>query len=575
VTKRGLLIASAVAAAIMIAMVFANAHIRSHRKVYFVNGLPEIENMMIDGRDKVTLRPNRWQELVLAEGTHTAAVTSPIKKTVSFEIKSRSYFSRWFDSPVWIINPDASACLLYQEVTYSQNPTPPRERILFGRESYSLAEVSHPFISLPDSVKVSSKSEERTLQHVEAVTQPLEAFYYLRDNGQVTEAIQLAEIRLGRDAGDEELLHAYLQELKTQTLAERGRKFLESGVAARPVRIGWHRAYQDLSRRGQKSELLALYESFLKNEPTNSTLLYLRGRIENNPAISSEFYRKAIEIDPQNAFAYYALAYKSWNAGDWMTAKPLLARATELRPEDASFWKTYNVSRMATGDFDMLEKDLRDRLVKNPLDFLSAVQLLEVFAAKLRTADAEMLIATTIARGKKSESGNAAALDTFLRSHFLYASGQFAELEKLSARDRTSAGPPRLRTALVEQGKVAEAAEVQPAEEDPLRLLSFSLAFRLAGNAEKAKEFLDLARKGLEESPSDFKIAGELLASAQAPADDEIAALSMMPQSKALIAAVLRLQHPAQADRFKRMARNLNVERVYPYHLIQRSLAVE
>lgn len=247
-TKRGLLIGGGAAALIVVLMAIGNAHIRTHRKVFIVNGLADTENITLDGDKKFSLRPNRTQEEVLSEGKHTVSITSPITKTVNFEVKAKSYFSRWSGNPIWIVNPDATACLLYQEATYSQNPQPPRDYVLIGSEIYFLPEVSHPFISLPATVTVDSRAGSKTLQHVEAVARPVEAFYQILNNGKMSDAMQMAEVRLRITPGDEELLHAYVGSLKTEKYADRATKALESGLALRPVQVEWHRAYQSTLR---------------------------------------------------------------------------------------------------------------------------------------------------------------------------------------------------------------------------------------------------------------------------------------------------------------------------------------
>jgi hypothetical protein len=138
-------------------------------------------------------------------------------------------------------------------------------------------------------------------------------------------------------------------------------------------------------------------------------------------------------------------------------------------------------------------------------------------------------------------------------------------------------GRSQLFHALLEQGKIPEAEKVHAMEgrdeQGTLELLTFSLGSRLAGDAARAKRSLDLALKGLQEGPPDYKAAGELLASGDAPTEAQVSALSIPPQSKAILAAVLRFQHPEQSARFAEIARRLNVERVFPYHLIQRSVA--
>jgi tetratricopeptide (TPR) repeat protein len=578
VTRRGMLIAGGLAVAIGVITVLANAHTSSHRAVFFINGLAEVETLLVDGEKKLTLRPNRWQELTLPEGPHTVVVSAPIKKTVNFDVKAKSYFSRWFDKPLWVVNPDGGACLLYREATYAQNPQPPRDKILYGRESYFLPEVSHPFETLPESVTVDSGSKEKFLQHVEEVSS-IEAFFRLRRDNHMTDALAMAEARLRVVPGDEELLHAYLTELKTEKDVERSRTLLASGLTFRPVQIEWHRAYQDLSKREHRQELLARYDLLLENDSRNSALLYLRGRLEASNAKASEFYNKAIAMDSRNAFAYYALAYRFWNGGDWLQAKPLLKQAAEIRPDDQSFRKIYNLSRIGSGEIESLEKDLRDRLAKNPLDFLSSIQLLEILASQSRPSEAESLIASVVANARKREPRNVESLQTFLRRHFLYASGRFAELEKLCSMDPSPTGRTHLVHALLEQGKITEAEKLQPSDatrgQDPFELLSFSLASRLAGDISRSNESFDLALKELRAGLADFEAAADLLASEHAPTEAQIIDLPLPAQSKALVAALLRFRYPDQRARFSQLVRTLNLERVYPYHLIQRSAVSE
>src|SRR5204863_4800194 len=123
----------------------------------------------------------------------------------------------------------------------------------------------------------------------------------------------------------EELLHAYLRELRSEKEVSRAEAMLKDGLRVRPVQITWHRTYQDVYQRrsgkadlthDSKAELISLYDSFLMKEPENSGLVYLRGRLCTNPEEGAAMFNQAIKLDPKNAYAHYALGYKFWSAGD-------------------------------------------------------------------------------------------------------------------------------------------------------------------------------------------------------------------------------------------------------------------
>jgi tetratricopeptide (TPR) repeat protein len=583
ITKRGLIIFGSLAGAAAITMISGNVYVRKHRTVEFINGLNEAEKISVDGNTQFTLQPRQRLSIEFAEGPHKAMVSGAVTNTISFEIKAKSYFSRWWDKPVWVVNPDSAALLVYQEVTYAQDAPPARVRFFIGQPVIYLPEVSHPFTSLPQSVKVSQGSS-RELQHLDQFRQPpVEAFYYLISQKRNREAVDVAETHLKAAPGDEELLHAYLRELRNAKEISRAESMLKDGLRVRPVQITWHRTYQDVYQRrsgkadlthDSKTELISLYDSFLTKEPENSALVYLRGRLCTNPEEGASMFNKAIKLDPKNAYAHYALGYKFWSAGNWADAKPLLATALELRPEDDSFRKYYYLARLGTGETETLEKDLRARIAAVPLDLFSVAQLIDLLASQDRAKEIETVISTAQQAIRRAQPEAALRIGAFLNHRALYAAARFEELEKAVSKDLTAEGRGELFQALVEQNKLSQAETIRPIssaeEDDPYHFLSFSLACHAAGDVSKAKEWMDQGIKRLKEGSVDTIAAAKLLTADSPPSDLELASLSTGAREKAILAATLQYLHPAQAKRFGQLARQLNVERVYPYHLIQR-----
>src|SRR5213075_2150703 len=145
--------------------------------------------------------------------------------------------------------------------------------------------------------------------------------------------------------------------------------YLRPGLTNRPVRVGWHRAYQSLRKDRKRDGHLALeYDAMLQADPTNSSLLYLRGRVSPDHAEARRFLERARALDPQNAFPIYALGYEEINAGNWSGGRDLFARAVELRPNEALFRNYLRLSRVALGEFAALEQEDRAEAHRNPLN---------------------------------------------------------------------------------------------------------------------------------------------------------------------------------------------------------------
>src|SRR5207247_2613750 len=189
-------------------------------------------------------------------------------------------------------------------------------------------------------------------------------------------------------------------------------------------------------------------------------LVYLRGRTCTNDAEALTFFERARALDPANPFPNYALGYHHLTAGDWAQARPLLARACELRPDDDSFHYWLWLTQLALGEFTSLEQDLRDRLRRNPIDIYSAVQLAQVLIAAGKEKEATRL-ASEFDRAAFARSGNSGTrLTRAMHRTLLYISGDFAALEKFARTDNTTAARSALFHSVVEQGRLAEAEKL-------------------------------------------------------------------------------------------------------------------
>jgi tetratricopeptide (TPR) repeat protein len=574
-TLRGLLVVGGITALVLLGFIVANEYTRRHRTLYVVNETGQPATVEVRGAGRVQVARG-YSELNLPEGTYHAIVSGARAESVDFDVRS-GYFDRWFGNPAWVLNVGGAAILMVTSAEYSRDATPPTYSFRFGQTFERFPEITHPFTPLPESLSMKSH-ERRTLTQLDLFGgEAVQVFQHFMSKGQSSDALRLAESRLRWRPDDNEMMHSYMTTVRSQRQIARAENFFRAGLTNRPVQIEWHRGYQSLHKdREREARLVKDYDAMLQSEPGNSALMYLRGRVTPDRAEARRWFDRAREADPQNPFPYYAIGYERIGLGDWAGARPLFARAAELRPTDSAFVRYLGLVRYALGEFPALEEEHRARLKREPVDFLATVQLCDVLVAADKRAEAEQAV-QSFERAATARHGAAArAANNMLRRRLLYELGDFAALEKHAASDRSPAGRAMLFHALIEQGKIADAVKIDPVketdeEELPFHFLTVELAWTLAGNAEEANRWQDRAVAALEAGDDDFARAATLLRGNAAPAGSELDSVIVPSNSKAILLAMLAQKFPAKRGELAAMARKMNVDRSFPYHLIQRA----
>jgi len=570
-----LIVAGSAAVLIVIGLVCGNEVVRRHRQLYVANGFGSNLGLEITGIGPVKLARG-ITAVTLPEGHYQARISGAVQEEVSMDIQA-NYFDRWFDQPVWVLNPGGAAILTFERAVYSTDPKPISFSYVFGQTFQRFPEITHPFTPLPKTVTLSSHTEEKMLTRLELFrAQPINAFYGLRSAHRQSEAVDLAEWHLRRVPDDKEMLQAYVTSPTQTNELPRIEAFLRSGLTNRPVQIEWHRAYQDL-HLGQPGAagLLGAYDELLKADTDNSALLYLRGRLCGDHARGAELFVRAHQADENNPYPIYAMAYDQIAAGNWPGAKPLLDRVVELRPQDQQLRASWNTACLALGQFDQAEKEFRSRLQRDPADLKSTVHLCDVLAAQGRRTEAENAIAD-LARATRSRFPTfAEEARRTVQNHFLYSIGDFAGLEKAARADHSPAGRTALFLALIEQNRLEEATRVYSVDDvkDPLVLLAVSLAWQMAGNTNEAQQWQAPLLKTLHSGGADSLRTAAMLEGRAAPSPSSLADIIVPAPLKAALIADLAVTHPDRRDKLNAAARQLNVERSFPYHLVQRATA--
>ena len=312
----------AAAAALLVAALLGDYYIAAHRTLHLVNGFAEPIEVALDGQPGIAIAPRETQPIPIAEGRHRAIVTAGGRSIRSddFDVAS-SFWSRFFKSPVFILNAGCGAAILWEEAIYAANPGPGSASLRIGAPYVAFDDVDYPFAPFPPQVKV-EQGKSVTKTRVSLLEfDPQRIFLLEPDMVSPADQLTFAEAHLMIDPGNKALLQSYVQVGTVNQQLDRIRRFIDLGLDQTPVRIEWHRMAHWLNKSDEQTEQLRQrYIRWLEKEPRNAAILYLKGRLEPYAAAMVDFDR-AIEADPTNPYPWYAKGYQLQNAGDLAGAK--------------------------------------------------------------------------------------------------------------------------------------------------------------------------------------------------------------------------------------------------------------
>lgn len=562
-------------AVVLLFMIIGNEYVRRHRVLQVVADCAGKVKVEVIGVGIVNLTRGR-EALPIKEGRYHARITGAVNEEIDFELKS-PYWGRWHDHVAWVLNAGGSAILVLREAVYAQPPRQPVDTFHFGTTFEAYPEVTHLFCDLPQRLSMES-DEVKTLTQLDFLPgDPRGLFGFLAQRRDFDQAFRLAETRLLAHPEDEAMLGGYLELAVDRNQMDTAERFLKAGLEQRPVRLEWHRLYQGLQiEQHKESELVALYDQWLAAEPANSALLYLRGRLETGRAAGQAYFEKAEKADPTNPYPLFALAYDLLSDGNFSAARPLLKRASELRPKSAMFAEAYYQCRLALGEHAALENELRTIISRNPLEVMSNLRLIDVLVTQDKTNEASQ-VANVYQNMAGREGGGALDAGAMLSWHWMYVTKNFSEMETTASRLQITGASNTLFLALLEQGRMGEAVRALPADDhgrrDPFHRLILSIAWRLAGDTAQSADYWSQAVKLFEAGDRRNQYCATILSKPTPPTDAELQEMTWPPQQRAILLTALCQQFPARARELAALARRQNYDPSYPHHLLKRATA--
>ena len=147
-----------------IALAATNEYLRRHRPVFVLNGSGRPVRVTIDEQPPIDV--GSLARLQLAEGRHHVRLGGPINDAFDAEVET-GYFTRWSNSPAWVISADGETALIVTTLHYAVNPRPSQSRLVAVDRVFHLAHVDYAFETPPRTIKLDRDGGEKTMIHLE------------------------------------------------------------------------------------------------------------------------------------------------------------------------------------------------------------------------------------------------------------------------------------------------------------------------------------------------------------------------------------------------------------------------
>lgn len=557
-----------------VGLLINNEYIRRHRFLTVANDTGEPAVVQIDDQPPVTV--DGLQQLPVSEGNHTIRISGAVNAEHRLLMQT-SFWRRWSDQPVWIVNVGSEALIANLRVHYAAVPQPPSYHFLMSPTVY-LKHIDYPFTEPPDQLPLESSTGQKTVSVVSWLTSGGDSsavsgnyFALKARNSQAAYDYLLRKVR--RRPYDDQLI-ALLDYETTEDQQPQLRQLLESQIERRPVSVEWHRVYQDLPSVSQDYQTThSQYAKWLQQDPDNPALLYLAARFEADPERRDQLLDRAAEQPKTVPRVLQLQARIAASAGHWLRARELCDLAVEHGLAPREVLSLQHTASLALGDHAFAEEQLQNILRTSPASLQAAVQLAELKILQDEAEQASQVFQRTAAAFKTEMQGS---FEDSLRASEATLSYLQQDLDGFLSK---SAGVNHFHyvraLVLLESGDVKSVADgYQPTDDPNSRWLPLhiSLAYYRQGDLPGRQKWVARQIAELERLGPRFDDRRPLLTTQRPPRVliEHIDRLIELPAMQALL-----LTHAAidAADRSARTelleaARRKMIRRLPPYGLL-------
>lgn len=544
------------------------------RTVWVVNGLERDYDVALNGMS-VHLPALEAVPVKVGEGAlHVTSADPSLPLTEQTCEVCTPLLSRPFTKLTFAINPDHSALLCEEDTLYSkdirESKDSDHQRFLTGDLLYVFSGVDYPFREFPEIVKVSGSRAQMKRVALWSQGNELQRMRFIsRELGREAAAGYARNLALCNPDDPQPVMMAISQMQPADALA-----FLRAGLEQRPVRVHWHRFYQEMMQRARPDDDLGKeYQERLTANPNDATLMYLMGRISADKTEATRWFRKSTQGDRPCAYGYFALAYDALAAGQFEEALSLSDKAIQLVPGDDQFREIRFEALSGLGRHGELLAMIREQESKDPMNPRIVLGEVRLLASAGRKDEARQAIANYLAR--VSRPGNQEQMRRF-ESHaqalIQYVDGDVSAYARLL---ESASGSPEARfQAAVCLGHLDDAAAalaMDQAASAGQHLLLYILATD-ANRVDLATEHLKIAIEGYQRGGRGSRLVAQWLSTTASPDPAAVSDLALMPDEKRLVLAALALRDPEHRQALVQQAAVLNYDRAFPYWTVKQIL---
>ncbi len=534
------------------------------REVHLVNGLDRAYTVTIDG-EGYYLPPNETTVGSFSEGTHSVHAQELGLPEESIEIHT-NFFTRVFNNEVVVINPDRVALLVWEETEYMEHvdESARYDYVFHTNEAvYVFSDIDYVFKEFPEEVQLSSS---RTMKsRVSEAEMTPEEFGAMYEELEEAEFLENAARRFHYSPNN---LH-YLSLIGQTMEGEAAIAEMQAELAKRPVLLEVHRVYQDLVGGVRPThDVEGEYAALLATDPENPDLIYLAGRATRDREAMLAKFREA--ADAGHAHSYAAIAFGHLTVGEFSEAKAAIEQALAVKADHPTFTFARDSIRLALGEYDAYLVSIPQNRAGIPEDYTGLQTMAMWMGVRGDTAQAVEELVNKSLKSWEREAGPVGADDRKLITDGMMSWRRYGKGgEEYLAELETSQDPMDAWVLALIRGEseaAAGAAEDYAWAPEEYAVLYVLLA---EDGSAQAAEYLTKTTEMLAAAQDwETRLVGAVLSGAT-PADPaELLTLGILPASKRVLLAALAERFPDDRDAYLSMARTLNYDRNYPYHIL-------
>ncbi len=534
-----------------------------NRRIYLVNGTTYPYEVVI-GSQTFSVSADSQRFVTVPEDTYTISVNHPLNLIPSFQADlSTNFFTRPFNSPITVINPDSLGLVFKCTATYARNPPPSTYELFTGKQIHELGKIDCPFTPLPAKVSVKSNSyssEKRTSLELSSAVN----FDSLGIVGHYLGAGEIPDrVVNGLKIDPECETYLFASSAVPQEDLE---QTIEPLLKIRPVLVNVHRLHQDTCETHHpKFDLQTEYQTLLHTDPKNPALLYLRARVTHDPKERIATYIAAAAGDSPHPYAARALAKFYLDSGEFDLAARYADQVMKLIPWDQGAQQVNRSTLFARSKFAECLETPHLRATPNSTSAREAADKIVCLAALHKHDEAVAYVQAYLAE----EGPGANELRDQLLSILAYCENDLTNWTRYN-----QPGGNLNFDALIQTGAIAEAAKLVTEDSSLEDRFTLILGAYIKNDSTLAQAQLDLVINEFASATFDDRLAATWLAGTATPTEAQLLYCVPREVSRALFLAVLGHCRPDLAPKCLPLANTLNFDPRFPHLLIAKAASI-